>query len=436
MIYRHVVLVVLLSLTCAVGGHAHGDKLAHLIPNLFGEGGLTVDSTAPLPGETDQFHTAHFNAAFQSQFSQFNIALGTQLSALPIPTAASGFTYTFDPETGGSDRSTMSFGPILAERAETIGKKKISYGTSYQYFSFDELEGVDLDRVSAVFTHDDPDDSGRSDVVTTLNSISVSVGQLTTFFTYGLTDRLDLSIAVPIVTTDLEVASQATIRRLGTAATPETHFFGDPDRITRGFSASGSATGVGDVIVRLKRAMAKKGSRSLALGVDVRLPTGDEEDFLGSGAEGFKPFAVLSFAHKTTSPHINLAYQWNGDSVLAGDVLQGTEGDLPDQFFLAVGADIVVSETVTLALDLLGRRVIDTPRLETYTFTGMDSANTPFSDIRFSDRESFNVINGAIGAKFNPSRTLLVNVNLLISLDDNGLRDDLTALVGFEYSPR
>ncbi len=210
MMRSHGVLIVLLTLALAGGAQAQSGKLAFLIPELFGPTGLRVNSL--------EEHNAHFESAFRAQFAQFNIALGTQLSALPIPTAASGFTYSFDPETGVFNRSTRSFGPILAERAETIGRKKVSFGASYQYFSFDELEGVDLDRVPAVFTHvGEAPEGARADVVTTLNSIAVSVGQFTTFFTYGLTDRLDLSVAVPIVTTDLEVVSVATIRRLGNA---------------------------------------------------------------------------------------------------------------------------------------------------------------------------------------------------------------------------
>ena len=46
-----------------------------------------------------------------------NIALATTLSALPLPSPASGFTYSYDPASGGYTLSTQSFGPILAERA-------------------------------------------------------------------------------------------------------------------------------------------------------------------------------------------------------------------------------------------------------------------------------------------------------------------------------
>ena len=38
----------------------------------------------------------------------------------------------------------------------------------------------------------------------------------------------------------------------------------------------------------------KEGGRALAAGVDIRVPSGDEENLLGSGAPGLRPFAAFS----------------------------------------------------------------------------------------------------------------------------------------------
>jgi hypothetical protein len=410
-----------------------GDKLAFLIPTLYGPTGLVVDSEARLPsGET---HSAHFNSAFQAEFTQFNVALASQLAAVPLPSSASGFTYELDPTLGVFQRSTQSFGPILAERAETIGKRKFSVGFSYQYFSFDTLEGMNLDQVPAVFTHDDPASGGRADVVTTLNSIDARVGQATAFFTYGLLDRVDLSVAVPLVTVDMDVSSNASVQRIGTAASPATHFFRDSGGGFGGsrlFAGSGTASGIGDVILRLKTSVLKSGQTAMALGVDSRLPTGDEEDLLGSGAPGVKPFLVLSFANKNFAPHINLAYQWNGDSVLAGNVMTGEKGDMPDQVLYTAGIDVGLTERVTIAFDVLGRHVIDSPRLQSTVFRSIDVGST-FPNIHF-ETSSFSVVDGAIGLKINLGGKLLADFNALFKLNDAGLRDTFTPLFGLEYS--
>ena len=412
-------------------------KLSRLFQGIYGPNGLVVDSEALLPdGST---HSGHFNSGFQSEFLQFNIAIVGQLTSLPLPSPASGFTYTFDTSTGTFQRSTQSFGPILAERAETIGKGRISFGLNYQHFSFDTIEGIPLSRVPAVFKHDDYQlGGGRLDVVTTANTINASVGQTTAFLTYGVGNRFDVSVAVPIVQSRISVVSDATIQRIGTED-PKIHFFRDPTApgqygTQRQFLASGSASGMGDVIVRGKVTALRRESAGLALGLDVRAPTGDAEDLLGSGAPGVKPFAAVSMLAGRVSPHINVAYQWNGKSVLAGDVTTGSKGNLPDQLFWVAGADVGVSGRLTLALDLLGQRNFNSPRVVERQFSQTGPAGTfTFPDLAFTTG-SYNQLNGAAGIKTNIAGKLLVNFNLLFKLDDNGLRDRATPLIGIEYS--
>jgi hypothetical protein len=407
-------------------------KLALLIPTLFGPSGLIVNSQALLPdGST---HSAHFNSGFQAEFNQFNIALASQLAAVPLPSPASGYTYEFDTTLGVFKRSTQSFGPLLSDRAETIGKGKFTFGFTYQGFTFDTIESLDLDAVPAVFTHDDFElGGGRSDVVTTVNSIDATVNRFVSFITYGLTSRFDVSLAVPIVAVDMRVTSQARVQRVGTTD-PAVHFFRDTQGgfgSEREFVASGGASGIGDLILRLKGTAPKSGPTSLAFALDVRFPTGDEEDLLGSGAWGAKPIIIFSWALGKVSPHVNLAYQWNGESVLGGDISTGQEANLPNQFFFALGADVGLTSKLTLAFDLLGQRVVDSPRLQETTFTAANGATFP--NIRF-ERSSFNVTNASVGAKVSAGGSLLVDLNVLVKLNDGGLRDRVTPLVGFEYS--
>ena len=424
-------LAMALSLAGAAGARAQGaPKLAQLIPTLYGPEGLFVDSEAKLPdGST---HSAHFNSAFQTEFTQFNIALASQLATIPLPSPASGFTYTFDSATGVFQRSTESFGPILAERAETIGKRKFTFGVSYQHFKFDSLEGVSLDAVPAVFTHDDSQlGGGRSDVVTTTNSIDSSIDQSVLFLSYGLGNHVDLSLAVPFVSVDLAIRSDARVQRVGTSSNAAVHFFGPGYGDERVYGDSGHASGLGDLVLRLKANPVRSDTAAVAFGVDARIPTGDEQDLLGIGAPGVKPFAIVSLSNGRVAPHINFAYQWNGESVLAGNVLSGEKGDMPDQVTYAVGVDIGVTKRLTLAFDFLGTHVIDSPRLQRETFTAANGASFP--QIGFVT-ESYTLSNGAAGLKVNPFGNLLVDFNLLFKLDSAGLRTNVTPLVGIEYA--
>jgi hypothetical protein len=407
--------------------------LATMLTDLFGPRGLIVDSLATLPGE--QPHTAHFVSDFQFNFGQFTTALVNQLVSVPLPSPGGGFTYQFDPSLGVFQRTTNSFGPILTDRASTIGARKVSVGFAFQRFTFDTVEGLSLSKVPAVFTHDNAElRGGREDVVTTTNSIVANVAQTVMFVTMGVTDRFDLSLAVPIVSTSLRVVSDARIRRLGTT-NELTHFFRQSDGSVgdeRFFTASGSATGIGDVVVRMKTTPWKSGASGIAAGLDVFLPTGDAMNLLGSGAAGLQPFVLWSSTYHQVSPHVNVGYKWNGSSVLAGNPATGESAPFPDQVSYGVGADIAVDPRVTVVFDLLGRYLIDAERLQLQTFHGLDGRST-FPNIVFA-RDSYSLQSGSIGIKANAFHRVLVDVNVLFKLNENGLRDKVTPLVGIEYS--
>ena len=293
-----------------------------------------------------------------------------------------------------------------------------------------------MDDVPAVFTHDNPAPGGRADVVTTRNDIRIAMSQFTAAVTYGLTDSLDVSVGIPIVSTDLSVTSLATIQRLGTTGNELVHFFDDGSGGTgarQQFRSSASATGLGDILVRMKGTVARWNGPALAGGVDVRLPTGDEENLLGAGTLGLKPFVAISFLLDRYSPHVNAGYQWNGESVLAGDVVGGAKADLADQFVYVVGMDAGVSDALTVALDLVGQRVSNSSRFSVGTFTGLDAHGTQFSTLHI-DQGSIHPLSAAVGFKVNGGSNLLVDFNLLLALNDVGLRDKVTPLFGFEYS--
>lgn len=408
-------------------------NLATLFTDLFGPRGLVVDSLATLPGE--QPHTAHFNSDFQFNFTQFGTALVSQLVSVPLPSPAGGFTFQFDPTLGVFRRSTQSFGPILAERADTIGARKVSVGFAYQRYTYDSVEGIDLDSVPAVFTHDNAAQlGGREDVVVTSNAIEATVDQSTAFVTFGITDSLDLSLAVPLVSTQLKVTSDATIYRLGTT-NELTHFFRQSngevgDR--RLFTASGAAAGIGDLLIRFKSTIVRRPTNALAIGANLRLPTGDEMNLLGSGATGVQPFVVWSGTFGKMSPHVNAGYRWNGSSVLAGNPATGESAHFPDQISYAFGTEISAHERITVAFDMLGTYLIDAQRLQPETFHALDGRST-FANIGFA-HESFNALSGSIGAKADLIQRLLLHINLLFKVDEHGLRDKVTPLIGFEYT--
>ena len=121
---------------------------------------------------------------------------------------------------------------------------------------FDSIENIDLQSVPAVFTHDNAElRGGREDVITTVNSIESEVSRSAAFISYGVTNNLDVSIAIPYITADIVVTSDATFTasappsRRSTSSAPSMTRIGD----RRLFTAFGHANGLGDITVRLKQ---------------------------------------------------------------------------------------------------------------------------------------------------------------------------------------
>jgi len=359
--------------------------------------------------------------------------LATQITALPLPSTASGFVGFFDPALGTNSASLQSLGPILSERAETIGKNKVLFGFGYQRFRFDTLDGEELQDIPGVLTHSKGENRPyETDVVTTSTDFVLNMDQITGFVTYGLNDRIDVSVAVPIMRSYVRADSTATLH-LAPGSSSDEHYFdpANPSQNQKLFSSTGSATGIGDILLRVKGTASRWEWGGLALAADLRLPTGDEEKLLGSGALGIRPFAAFSFPLQHFTPHFNVGYQWNGESVLGGDIITGTKGDMPDLFTYAFGTDVGVTRSLTLALDLFGTRVIDSNRLVIGQFTEFPGlTSTGDADLQPA---SFNMHNAGLGFKFSPAGSFLVNFNVLVALDDNGLRDKVTPLLGVMY---
>ena len=303
-----------------------------------------------------------------------------------------------------------------------------------QHSRFDSLDGLDLGALPAAFAHDGFELGGsRNDVVTTVNALDLRLTQYVGVLSFGLTDWVDLSVSVPLVSADLTIASVATLRRLGTSETPDVHFFegqAGEHGIGRTFVGGGRATGIGDITVRVKGAAVDIGSSRVALGVDTRLPTGDEENLLGSGALGVRPFVVWSLTNETISPHANASYQWNGSSTLSGNVATGSSEDFPDEFAYAVGTAVAITRQSNVTLDILGRHVLNGLRLAPQDFVA--STGDRFADIRFMTG-SFNMMAAAVGFSVRANEATAAYASVLFALNDSGLRSKVIPMVGLQH---
>ena len=421
-----------------------------VVPQVYGTNGLVL----PNP-----HHQAHFVTAAESFQVPVSISVATELSLRTIATPAAGVLFTFDPKLGVFAPSSESFGPILTERAETIGRHRGFVSVTYQYLNFSTLDGQDLKHLPAVYSHAEFKIGGvtpdfESEFITSENRIDLKAHQIVIDGTFGLTSRIDLSVDVPILDVRLGVTSNALINRTvpqplaptdpyySTTVDGYFHFFdinNPAGSLSKVFSNSPngsasqlprSAAGLGDVIFRVKGTILAHERARVALGLNVRTPTGDEKNFLGAGAIGIKPFIAASYAGRI-SPHVDLGYEYNGSSVLAGNVANASTGKLPNQFFYSGGVDVAVSKRLTLASDLLGSRLSSAARIRRSTYIDVNN-NTHPNTMLF--RDSLNLIDISVGAKFRLWRNLLATGNVAFKANDAGLRATAEPLGSLSYT--
>ncbi|MGC2402058.1 MAG: transporter [Acidobacteriaceae bacterium] len=436
-------------------GAKRSSDLICVVPQVYGPGGL-VGTNNGGPLYPTMFHAVHFQASSVSSLVPVNSEIGVQLSQVPLASPVSGFIFA-----NGVMQEATSFGPVLADRAETIGKRRIFVGLSYEYFDFDKADNVNLKSFGAVYTHElepsicstvqgtpcyeAPDGTQEpiytQDIVGTQNRIDVKVNQVTIVGTYGLWDNLDVSIAVPIVSVRMTMDSSATIYSF--EPLPFVHYFSPPPTIIPGetygsssqasFVNNNSAFGIGDLRLRGKY-VAWHGAQekaAVAVGLDLRLPTGDANNFLGSGGWGLRPFVVYSYSARV-SPHATAGLEANGNSVLAGTVTSQpvTAAQLPTVFSYSAGADASVTRWLGVAADYIGTSLLNESRLKTSTY--QDAGGMNHTTITTST-STVNQANISLGAKVRPVARLLVTGNVLFRLNDAGLHFKPSPLIGVSY---
>jgi hypothetical protein len=392
-------------------------------------------------------HETHFIGDDSPQFQavqQLNGLIANQLSSFPIASSAGGFTYTLDPALGVFVRSSDSFGPVYAERSDTIGKSRFNLGLNYTHFTFDDINNLSLrdGDLRLVFTHKDVNNDHSNltpyvegDVITARLSLKIRTDITAFVFNYGITDRFDVGAAVPIVQVKIDARTDAVIDRLATGTASGIHrFLNGTDRET--FSQSGDASGVGDIVLRAKYRVTSGTRYGLAIATDFRLPTGDERDLLGTGATQMKAFLIGSAHLGAFSPHLNGGYTW---SIHPSDGVHR-----PDEISYTGGFDWSLSPRLTFVADVIGRtfRGTQVVTVENQTFqanTNPVPGGTP--NVIFAvlprlvvTRGDINTLLGSVGLKINPVGNLLITVNGLFSINNEGLRDRFTPLVGLDYS--
>jgi hypothetical protein len=379
-------------------------------------------------------HTAHFTSSTLSTLGLLVSELAPNASDFPAISTVPGFSYRYNPDLEEFERASTSLGPIFVERARTIGKGRFDIGAAYSYVKFDQLNGQDLGSLTLVLPHGESPVFGDETATVRFQKFDLQSHVASFFATYGITDRWDVNILLPVVTTSLDVRAIATLDNVVTSipGSPPTsgpfHFFDEPLAITeKTFSAKDTKAGVGDLLLRTKYHLLSYEHFDFAPGLILRVPTGSAEDFQGSGDTTLNIFFAGASEISRFHLHGSLGFDINLNEVDRSRVryAAGATVQLLDR--LAFTADVIgssnlTSQSISLDVPIFGRGAFDTdpPTISGFT-TVTDSLRT-------------NIVDIALGFKVSIADSLIGFVNVFVPLNDDGLRATAVPTFGLEYS--
>ncbi len=158
-----------------------------------------------------------------------------------------------------------------------------------------------------------------------------------------------------------------------------------------------SATGVGDITLRSKARLTREGAAvDCAAALCLRLPTGDEDEFLGTGSVGVNPLLMMSKELGRFAPYLNVGY------------LYDTENSNWSRWELKAALDFTpIPGRLTIGGEFIGFIYDD-----------------------------FNIYDAGVAVKFAPlrARPLALGASVLFPVNDDGLRPDYVGIFGAEYS--
>jgi hypothetical protein len=325
--------------------------------------------------------------------------------ALPVISASSGVVYTFDPATGAFVREASILGQLFLERAQPLGKGRLNLNISYQWVQIDTFGGEDVHALrDTVPIQRHPHGSTFK---FPLFAIDLETHQVAASATYGLTDDLDVNLTVPLMVSDFS-------RRVVIVSSKS---FSDADSATK--------IGLGDVFVRGKYRMLERNGLQAAAGLVLRLPTGNEKDFQGTGEVDVAPRLYMSTdpikvgRWIQVQPHLNVGVTFATDDVASSEATYG------------LGLDCGVPERFTAAVAFLGRSAFQRiAPAGSLSLRRQDRSGRPVFGIEDRRADMFDL---SIGGRANLFGGMLIGfANVIVALNDEGVRSDVIPTIGIE----
>jgi hypothetical protein len=352
---------------------------------------------------TEQVPSPDFVAdehAAEMSFHSLHELISIEVDSLPVPSSGGGFVYRFNQTLGTVERASDSFGPFFTESILRGGTDQVGVGLRYQFRTFNSLQGVHLESGGLLTSATRAAGSSEPFSIDTME-LTLDVGTVSLVGTYGVTDRFSVGGRIPL---------------------SNVRFRGQRVRTTNGRSSvqstqSGSVTGLGDMSLNARYRLFDEGVSGVALGTDLKLPTGRESDLLGSGKFGARFLAIGTWERRRLATHVNGVVSVGGAS---------------DEILVSAAATYAMTPRLTVIGEYIGRHLARLHRI-----VGVYEL-----DSQHSERETLRLVHGdrhlhatflSTGAKWNVARSWLLNGNLLIRVDEGGLRARVTPTIALEF---
>lgn len=347
--------------------------------------------------------------------SAIALATATEIATAPFGTSSGGFVFKLDPSTGLLSRTTTSFGPAFVERAITAGEGKVSAGATFSSTTYDKLGNFSLTSLPMGSV------AAASPIVagSTTGNLHISSRTVALSGNIGVTPKLDVGVVIPLVSVKLS----------GTSA-----FVNGNGVVGRLAETNTVFSGLGDVAAAAKFRFVKfKGADvpdpgGVALNVITRLPTGSRENLRGLGVARTLASVVASFGKGPLKPHGSVGFEfWNKPIHIGDDTMR-------HQFQYSGGVEIVAAPKLTLLADVLGQKIlgagpVDLGAVPTIAGSGATSAQS----LLFLDR-SINKLLFIPGMKVNLKGKMVLSLNALVTMKNNGLHSKITPVAGINLT--
>jgi hypothetical protein len=438
-VLKHVAgLLIFADLSCTTPNVSAADSsLIGQIDQLFGENGLELSvepGRNPQTGEVFPPHTAHFSSTSLATLGALSRTLAASSADFPVVSTVPGFTFRYNPDIQAFEPATGNSGSVFVERGRTLGQGKFDFGVSYLYIDYQELNGQDLDKLSfRGLTHQDccpPNSPGvpefeNQSADVTFSRFNLSSNVISLFGTYGITDRWDFNILLPIIVTDMDIQAQAQINSTP-GVNPAIHVFPNGSKTTTR-SVRDTKAGVGDLQLRTKYYFGEWQGFHVAGLLRLRIPTGDENNFQGWGDTTLAPYFAINKQLADFDFHVN-----------AGVDIDFENSDR-SRVRYAAGLAYQFMERAAFLVDVIGSSNISdetisvqVPQFQTSTTAPFTTSIASYSTV--NQKFKTDIVDLAVGFKTNPYKSMAAYVNFIVPLTNDGLRADFIPAVGLEMT--